>query len=333
MKRIFLLCCLIIFFSCEKNQSPDVSFYFWKTNFKLTPVEKQTLKDNDVKKIYLRYFDVALTNKKPFPVAPVLINESLKKTAIVPVVFIKNEVFLSKETNTDELSQHILDLIGQINSKHKISNKEIQIDCDWSLNSQKKYFDFIAALKKRTHNKISATIRLHQVKYSDETKIPAIDNGVLMLYNMGKIAPDDKNSIYDYEVTERYIKSLKKYPLQLNVALPIFSWAVQIRDNQVINLISKVNSSNFIEDKNFKKYKKSFFKAQQNTLKMGLYFKKGDVIKIESISEENLKEMIGQLSRNMAKPPKEILYYDLDEINLKQYNNDQSFFKKCNSWF
>lgn len=333
MKRIFFLCCFIFFFSCERKSPPDVSFYFWKTNFKLTSAEKQTLENNNVKKIYLRYFDVALTNNKPFPVAPVLIHETLKNSTIVPVIFIKNEVFLSKETDVNALSQNVLNLIRQINTKHKIKINEIQLDCDWSLESQKSYFEFIEKIKKKARTTISATIRLHQVKYNAETKIPNVDKGVLMLYNMGKIAADEKNSIYDYEITGQYVTSLKKYPLKLNVALPIFSWAIQIRDDRVVNLISKVNSSNFTGDKNFKSYKTDFFKVQHNTLKMGLYFKENDIVKIENISKENLKSMMGQLSQNMKEQPKEIIYYDLDEINLKQYGDDSSFFKKCNSWF
>lgn len=333
MKRIVLLCCLIFLYSCEKKQAPDVSFYFWKTNLKLTPLEKKTLQENAVTKLYVRYFDVALINEKPFPVAPVSINENLENLKIVPVVFFKNEVFLDKEINTGELSQNILNLIQQINFKHKITIEEIQIDCDWSLKSQPKYFEFIEKIKKKSGYKISATIRLHQIKYSEQTKIPNVNNGVLMLYNMGKVAADDKNSIYDAQLTEQYISSLKNYPLPLKVALPIFSWAIQIRNNQVINLISKVNNSNFTDDRNFQNYNGNFFKVKENTLKMGLYFKKDDIIKIENISRENLKEMMVQLHQNLKTAPKEIIYYDLDEINLKQYNNDQSFFKECNSWF
>ena len=168
----------------------------------------QTIVNNDVKKIYLRYFDVALQNENALPVSPVSISENLKNIQIVPVVFIKNEVFLSSRINTIELSQNIFKLIAQINTKHKINCKEIQIDCDWSLESQEKYFKFIEDLKKLSSHKISATIRLHQVKYHNKTKIPNVNYGVLMLYNMGKIGYGDKNSIYDATTAEQYIKSL-----------------------------------------------------------------------------------------------------------------------------
>ena len=331
LKKTIILLLTIFIISCEKN-SPDVSFYFWKTKFKLSTLERQTIINNDVKKIYLRYFDVALQNESALPVSPVYILENLKNIQIVPVVFIKNEVFLSSKTNTIELSQNIFKLITQISLNHKINCKEIQIDCDWSLESQEKYFKFIEDLKKLSSNKISATIRLHQVKYHNKTKIPNVDNGVLMLYNMGKISSDNRNSIYDVKTAEQYIKFLDKYPLEINVALPIFSWAIHIRNNQVINLIGKVHNSNFTSDKNFKTYKENFLRVQENQLKMGFFFKKDDIIKLEAISKDNLSEMINQLSDNMKSAPKEIIYYDLDEYNIKQYN-DESFFKKCNSWF
>ena len=332
MKKIFLLLVIISTLnSCEK-ESPKVSFYFWRTNFKLSAAEKQTIQSNEVKKIYLRYFDVALVQNNPFPVATVSLSENIKKIEIVPVVFIKNDVFLSQQTNAQDLAQKVCKLINQINQKHKINTTEIQIDCDWSLASRKKYFEFIAFFKKESKHKISATIRLHQIKYYQKTKIPPVDQGVLMLYNMGKIGEKEENSIYDVEVAQQYIMALKKYPLKINVALPIFSWAIHIRNNEVINLISKVNNSKFTSDKNFDNYKDNFFRVKENQLKMGLFFKKGDVIKVESISKDNLKQMINQLSENCASTPEEIIYYDLDENNLKQYT-DESFFKKCNSWF
>lgn len=332
MKKIILLLFIISILSSCGKKSPKVSFYFWRTNFKLATLEKQSIQSNDVKKIYLRYFDVALVNNDPFPVATISINDHLKNIEIVPVVFIKNDVFLTPQTDAKDLAHKVFKLISQINQKHKIKSKEIQIDCDWSLESREKYFEFITHFKKESKHKISVTIRLHQIKYFEKTKIPSVDQGVLMFYNMGKIGIKEENSIYDTQVAQQYITSLKKYPLKINVALPIFSWAIHMRNNEVINLISKVNNSNFTVDQNFDNYKDDFFKVKENQIKMGLFFKKGDVVKVESISKDNLKQMMHQLSENCALPPDEIIYYDLDENNIKQYQ-DESFFKKCNSWF
>ena len=86
LKKTIILLLTIFIISCEKN-SPDVSFYFWKTKFKLSTLERQTIINNDVKKIYLRYFDVALQNESALPVSPVYILENLKNKANINIIF------------------------------------------------------------------------------------------------------------------------------------------------------------------------------------------------------------------------------------------------------
>lgn len=91
------------------------------------------------------------------------------------------------------------------------------------------------------------------MKYFEKTKIPNVDSGVLMYYNMGSIAPDSLNSIYDQKLASKYLKSLKKYPLHLDFAFPIYSWGIHIRNNKVIELRSKINSRELEKDPNFEK--------------------------------------------------------------------------------
>ena len=202
---VFVLCC------CTSQDQPVISFYYWKTVFKLSNLEKETLKDNNVTKLYIRYFDIDLdANKKPFPVSPIHFNEVPSSFTVVPVIYIKNKVMLEKTIDIEELATKTNDFIIQINQKNKLNCTEIQIDCDWSLESQSNYLEFVKAFKKISKKKLSATIRLHQVKYFKKTKIPEVDSGVLMYYNMGTIAADASNSIYDQEIALRYLSSLKK---------------------------------------------------------------------------------------------------------------------------
>ena len=58
-----------------------------------------------------------------------------------------------------------LDFIGQINLKNGITCNEIQIDCDWTLDSRDTYMKFIDVFKNQWNKTLSVTIRLHQVKY------------------------------------------------------------------------------------------------------------------------------------------------------------------------
>jgi len=333
LKRFFSILCLFLLFACSKNDTPVISFYYWKTIFKFSEKEKEVLEENKVNKLYLRYFDIGLhpKSKFPIPISPIRFGENPKKYQIVPVVFIQNKVMLQPKLDVKDLAQKTFDFIEQINSKNKITCQEIQIDCDWSLESKNNYLKFIEVFKQLSKKKLSATIRLHQVKYFKKTKIPNVDSGVLMYYNMGTIAPDSLNSIYDQKVAARYLKSLKKYPLHLDFAFPIYSWAVHIRNNKVIGLRSKINSSALEKDSNFEKISPIFFRVKQSNYKNGVFYEENDLLKIEEIKTKDLKEMAKDLEENLMEKPNEIIFYDLDEFNLNNY--EKNTFKQVISCF
>lgn len=333
VKRFFWVLLLLFLTACSKKDQPIISFYYWKTNLKFSETERTALKDNEVHKLYVRYFDIGLDpqTQQPFPVSPVHFYENLQEFEIVPVVFIQNKVMLEKYLDVEDLAKKTIHLITEINSKNKFNCTEIQIDCDWTLNSKDNYLKFIEQIKKLSKKKLSATIRLHQVKYFKKTKIPNVDNGVLMFYNMGSIAPDSLNSIYSRKISEKYLKSLKKYPLHLDYALPIYSWAIHIRNQKVLGLRSKLNSNELKKDKNFEQISSIFFRVKQSNYKNGVYYQENDLLKTETISPEDLKEMAEDLDDNKAQSPKEIIFYDLDEFNINNY--EKNIFKQVVSWF
>ncbi|MFB3390013.1 hypothetical protein [Flavobacterium sp. LAR06] len=333
IKKSFLIFFVFLVTACSKSDKPIIAFYYWKTVFRLSETEREVLKDNKVEKLYIRYFDVGLHPKttEPIPVSPIHFQENINKFDIVPVVFIQNKVLLKSNIDIDDLVEKILHLVDQINIKNKINCSEIQIDCDWTLGSKENYLKFIERFKKLSQKKLSATIRLHQVKYFKKTKIPNVDSGVLMYYNMGTIAPDAVNSIYDHEIAERYLKSLKKYPLHLDIALPIYSWAIHIRNQKVIGLRSKLDVAELKKDGNFVQLRTMFFKVKKSNYKNGFFYEEGDVLKIEAISAEDLKTMGEELNENAANTPKEIIFYDLDEFNLKNY--EKNIFEQVVSCF
>ncbi|GAA3759062.1 hypothetical protein [Flavobacterium ginsengiterrae] len=333
VKRFFLGLLFLFLAACSKNEKPVISFYYWKTNLKFSETEKTALKDNEVHKLYVRYFDIGLhpQTQKPFPLSPIHFYENVQELEIVPVVFIQNKVMLQKDLNVQDLAEKTIHLIAEINSKNKINYTEIQIDCDWSLDSKNNYLQFVEQVKKLSKKKLSATIRLHQVKYFKKTKIPNVDNGVLMFYNMGSIANDSLNSIYSRKISEKYLKSLKKYPLHLDYALPIYSWAIHIRNEKVLGLRSKLNFEALKKDKNFEQISPIFFRVKQSNYKNGVYYEENDILKTETISPLDLKEMAEDLDDNKAQSPKEIIFYDLDEFNLNNY--EKNIFKQVVSWF
>lgn len=325
MKKILpLIFFSLLFCSCQQKEKPYLAFYYWKTSFRFSAIENQTLRENKVTTLYTRYFDIDLHPETgvAYPLSPIHFEQDTHGFQIVPVVYIKNKVFQSADTNTADLALKTLDFITQINRKNQISITEIQIDCDWTVTTKEKYIAFLAELKRISKKKLSATIRLHQIKYFKKTKIPNVDYGVLMYYNMGEIAPNTKNSIYDSEIAARYLASLKNYPLRLNVALPIFSWGIHIRNGKVIGLRNKIDWHDFETDKHFIPLKTNWLEVASSFYKKGVFYRKGDQLKPESVSEEALLQMAEELAENQKETPNKIIIYDLDEFNLNQYENN-----------
>lgn len=334
LKKIFLFGILFcFFFSCQQQEQPLISFYYWKTIFRLSPKEKNCLSVNQVKRLYIRYFDIDLNpnTKGAFPRSPIRFEETIGDFEIIPVVYIKNRVMLDSKLDVLDLAQKTNSFIQQINSKNNIKIQEIQIDCDWTLESKDNYLRFIETFRKVSNKKLSATIRLHQIKYFKKTNIPNVDRGVLMYYNMGKIAPDSLNSIYDRNIANRYLSSLKNYPLAINIALPIYSWAVRIRDGKIIGLQNKIDTDNLKINSSFIPANNNWFICKSSTFIDGNFFKKNDQLKVETISQNDLLQMANDLEENTDQNPKEIIFYDLDEFNLKNY--EKNIFKEVINCF
>jgi len=318
---------LLFQLACNFSSQPAVSFYYWRTTFQLSELEKEVLSANKVSKLYIRYFDIILNpkTKKPVPESPINFIDKLDKFKVVSVVYITNAVFLNKSTSLKALAKNTIDYINQVNRKHGIKSDEIQIDCDWTLSSRDRYLRFIKLIKGETGKVISATIRLHQIKYAKQTKVPDVDYGVLMFYNMGKISSDSKNSIYDRTLSRKYLKQLKNYPLSLKIALPIFSWGIQIRSKRVLEVINHLNVQSFEKDTNFV-FEKNLVYVKSANLKFGKYFKTGDYIKIEQVSGQDLMAMIDDLSSKMKGKPEELIFFDIDSRAISRY--DKSIYEK-----
>jgi hypothetical protein len=332
-KLLFLCFFLVSIAACKQAGNPVVAFYYWKTVFKLSALEKQTLRENEVRKLYIRYFDIDLNLKTqvPFPRTPIQFKETTTGFAVVPVVYIKNSVMLNKNIDMLDLAEKTNDFIDQINRKNNITVSEIQIDCDWTLLSRDNYLKFLDLFKEVSRKRLSATIRLHQIKYFEKTKIPNVDKGVLMYYNMGKIAPDSLNSIYDRKIANAYLGSLKRYPLPIDVALPIYSWAIHIRGGKVMGLKNKIDINSVRKDTNFVEIKKNWYRVKHSNYKRGSFYLKNDEVKQEAISRSDLLEMADDLQEHMATKPEEIIFYDLDEFNIRKY--EKGIFKKIINWF
>lgn len=333
-----LLASLVVLFSCSsKKTKPAVSFYYWRTEFSLKANEKAALTENGVSAIYLRCFDIVYDEKlkRAVPQAIVRFRDTALIAQIVPVVFIKNQVFLELDSNgIDTLAEYTFSLLEQINQSQRISAKELQIDCDWTRKSSDNYFHFLRLLKQKLRTKsrlfpaakLSATIRLHQIKYAGLQGVPPVDKGVLMFYNMGKINGSPVNSVYDRKISQSYLSALNKYPLPLDFALPVFAWGIHLRKGQVIELLNKMDSRDFANKNEFEASGKNRFVVKKSGFKNGFYFKAGDEIKAEEIKAQDFESMADDLTEHCKRPVERLIFYDLDSINISRYEKD--IFKK-----
>ena len=319
----------ILFNSCTNNKTKEVSFYYWKTNFTLSELEQQTLQHFSIKQLYLRFFDVDKKTDSIIPLGVLQNKVNIRQyISIIPVVYITNRSFRKlSDAKNKELALHVSQKIGTIAAVNHIPYNSIQVDCDWSDETKEAYFLFLKELKNINHGKlkISATIRLHQVKYAHRTGIPPADEGVLMFYNMGKLNNlDSSNSIYNQEDAEKYIVYLKDYPLKMDVALPVFSWLVQYRNGKIIKLLSKQDGINLNDTNKLDPIDKTNgFKIKYSFLQGGIYYKKGDELKREQVKAGELLRAAKLLAINMQERKYKLIFFDLDDFNINFYTYEK----------
>ena len=252
----------LLFFSCKKD-TPNITpaFYHWQTEFQLEPSEKAYLQNFPIKKMYVKFFDVDWhPSGEPLPQAEVIWNEELSNDIeIIPTVFITNRSLKNYPLEKmEDLGDKILEKMIELFPMEKENISEIQIDCDWSGTTKEKYFRLLSFLRKNISKekiKLSATIRLHQIKFYQQTGVPPVDKGMLMFYNVGEVTNiSTKNSILDLEIAKQYLENVGKYPLQLDLALPIFSWGVLFRDGKMIKLISGLSEEDLRNTTRFESF-------------------------------------------------------------------------------
>lgn len=306
MKKIVILISIIlvfalIVFSYNKTQTKDIqiSFYSWENSF-----EEQNINE----KLYIKILDINFSTKLE------LLKTNLKEPPkdFIPVIYITNETM--KNVDYSLVSKAILETL----KNYKFD--EIQIDCDWSLSTRSNYFNLLEDLKEKLNKKISATIRLHQIKYYAKTGIPPVDYGVLMYYNMSNIGDfNTKNSILDNEIAKKYHYNFDVYPLKLKLALPLYSQAIQFREEKAISLFEGVEEKDFNND--FEKLENNRYKVLNSHYFKGRYIYKDDIFRLENSNEQDIKIALKDfldLSKNRYD---EIIFYTLKYKNKYDLNN------------
>jgi hypothetical protein len=326
---IFFLACLVFLSGCSKknNPKPGRAFYCWRTSFSLNGEERKALADHRVNKLYLHFFDVAWDEKKrqALPVGVLYHLEPVPAgLEIAPVVYITTKALSNTPLKAiDTLSKNIMDKVQRMSKRHKIHWTELQLDCDWTDNTRDKYFQLLTRLKAGLESAqfLSATIRLHQVKYRERAGVPPVSRGMLMFYNMGKIG-EKENSIFDPGKAAGYTRRIKNYPMPLDVALPVFGWAIQMREGKIVGLLNKVGTVDLLSNPAFEKLDETHFRAKRSFYMLGEYVKENDILQVEEIGPRQLEKAAEMVTENLKAEKRTVALFDLDSINLSRFENE-----------
>ena len=210
----FLLCLLTI--SCQEQEMREQgnAVYYWRTDLRFDSTEMAFLKQYHITKVYCRYFDVVIDSTRsldPMPNATISFSDTLPKgIEMIPTIYITENCMHQQHQG---LAEKVVKRIRQMNETNDIMDvKEIQIDCDYTINSLPVYYQFLKEVKEAWGHQLSM-------------KAPPVDYGVLMLYNTGDPRKwMERNPILDIHDVSPYLKSLDNYPLPLAAAYPVFSW-------------------------------------------------------------------------------------------------------------
>lgn len=326
--KIFLLISLTFGpFACQKNPTKqlETAFYYWKSNFKLSQSEKNTLTENQVRKLYIKFFDISWNvGKRDFQVdAPIRFSEKLPDSChIIPVVFITNQTMKNiPKIALDSLAKSILLGISKLSPQ---PYHEIQIDCDWTLSTKQKYFSLLKILQKSKLH-LSATIRLHQVKFYEKTGIPPVERGMLMCYNMSDWRnPSTLNSIYSPKLLSQYTERIAEYPLPLDVVMPIFHWTVVFRNDRFLYFINNLSRKTLKGNSSFtQQNEKQKFIVNNDGIFQHLSIRKGDVFRCEDVIYEDILKGSRNTLEKISNQKLTFALYHLDSQSISYYNHEQ----------
>lgn len=268
--------------------------YYWRTSLSLSTQERAFLRQHNVRRLYVRYFDVVPTDDEGNqPNATITFDDSLPKgVEIVPTVYILNDCMRSDDPL---LAERILKRVRQMNETNDVGQlRQLQIDCDWTIQTRGRFFNFLGRLRALCRQGgilLSATIRLHQLSQP----VPPVDRGVLMVYNTGDVTRlDCQKPILDLDDVKPYIHHLDHYKLPLSAAYPLFAWRVLFRGGRYVGIMHGDDD---------------------------LPVLRGDSIVIRQPSAADISGAEGVIARHRPDIHSELILYDLSKQNINRFKS------------
>ncbi|MFR9543224.1 MAG: hypothetical protein SNH27_14360 [Rikenellaceae bacterium] len=343
MKRILLPLILMILVSCSTGQqskdktnsptteiaTPTNSIYYWRTVFQLNETEEEFLKKYDVKKLYLRMFDVMPTDDPTEqqysmikPNATTIFKSPIPEDVeVAPTVYITFDALKYMKDSEKKSAELIANRILTMAKANKLVDiKEIQVDCDWTKTTEKSYFAFCRYMRDLLHSKgiaLSSTIRLHQLRGN----MPAVDRGTLMLYNTGSVKNVKiVNSILSFDDVEAYAKNIDELSIPLDFAYPTFSWGARFRYDMFLALM---RCDDFSNTELYRLKDNGTYEVIKDHEYQGQKISKGETIRVEHSHFDEIKRVKTYIEDKIKQSSYSTIIYHLDSRNLSKYNDNE----------
>ena len=335
---------LLLLSACSKpSRTIKPAFYYWQTSFRLSPQECYFLESLECRKLYIKFLDIARDPEsgaiRPLSLLELADTSGLAGKQIVPCVFITNNVFQQiSPAKIEWLAQKTAEALRSIGArfprdmaafglggKLQEGGGEVQFDCDWTASTRDAYFSFLRKIKTYlpANCTFSATIRLHQYKFPNATGVPPVERGMLMFYNTGDIDdPEEINSIFQEEDAQKYLTGAPDhYPLLLDLALPVFSWGLVYRDEELWKIIPGLRAAQLTDTALFAPVPgRVYLRAvKKGTFLSAHYLRPGDRIRLEEISPELLRTIALHADDADLAEDATVAFYHLDTSAVQQY--------------
>lgn len=159
---------------------------------------------------------------------------------------------------------------------------EIQLDCDWTQTTRDRFFTLLKEVQLRIPNwTLSCTLRLHQYRDRRESGIPPVSRVMLMCYNTGNVKNlAESNAIIDPGVIQAYLKG-EPYPLEMDLALPVFYWGAWFRGSSFQGLLSAMTPERAAQSAFLRSIGDNRYQVTQDTVINQDYLREGDQVRID----------------------------------------------------
>lgn len=257
---------------CHKESSVPPAHrgvYHWKTTYNPTAWEQQWMKEHHVDRLYIKLFDVKPGKDEGFPewtMVPAASTEFKQALPadmeVVPVVYITVDAIRALNYGFDNYAALIVKRIDDMMSEHyKGIVHEVQLDCDWTRQTEQAYFLLVKAITQLLHPRhitVSGTLRLHQLHEKNNSRhdrsatdtLP-FDRTLLMCYNTGALQNKrTHNSILDPDDVKPYLRQYHPDALsRCDIAFPVYGWGVEFdKDGRFNRLINSHNLPDAIQN-------------------------------------------------------------------------------------